>query len=135
MHFKLKQMMNNKKKQAGSFILEAIISVLIFSIGILGLVAVAGQATNQVSQAKFRSDAGFLANDLIGQMLVSPTAPASFSFTDWEDLVEASLPNGVGSAEIDTTEPGNRLNIDIEWYDSKTASTHHHVVSTDVSRN
>jgi type IV pilus assembly protein PilV len=59
------------RSQAGVMLLEALIAILIFSIGILGIVALQGTAVKLVADAKYRSDAGQLANDLIGQMWVN----------------------------------------------------------------
>lgn len=53
-------------KQRGSVLLEALISILIFSIGILGLVGMQGAAINSTSDARYRSTAGFLVDRMIG---------------------------------------------------------------------
>jgi len=59
-------MKRNKTLQTGSVLLEALISILIFSIGILALVGMQATAINGVSDAKYRSTAGFLANQMVG---------------------------------------------------------------------
>lgn len=53
-------------KQRGSVLLEALISILIFSIGILGLVGMQATAVNSTSDAQYRSSAGFLVEQMIG---------------------------------------------------------------------
>jgi type IV pilus assembly protein PilV len=53
-------------KQTGSVLLEAMIAILIFSIGILAMVGMQASAINNVSDAKYRSTAGFLANQIVG---------------------------------------------------------------------
>ena len=57
-----------RKKQRGSMLLEALIAILIFSMGILALMGMQVTAINTVSESKHRSDAGFLANRIIGQI-------------------------------------------------------------------
>ena len=47
-------------------ILEAMIAILIFSMGILALVGMQATAINTASDAKYRSTAGFLADQMIG---------------------------------------------------------------------
>jgi type IV pilus assembly protein PilV len=101
--------------QAGSMLLEALIAVLIFSMGILAIVGMQGSAVRATSDAKYRSDASMLANMLIGQMSVSfnralptPTpAPATVlqanfqggsgtngaAYTAWLANVVATLPS------------------------------------------
>lgn len=61
--------LNSKQgKQSGSAILEALIAILIFSVGILALVGMQAAAIGNVSDAKYRADASFLADQIIGQM-------------------------------------------------------------------
>ncbi len=52
-------------------LLEALIAILIFSLGILSLVALQGTSIQLTSDAKYRTDASLLANKLIGQMWAS----------------------------------------------------------------
>jgi len=59
---------NLRKEQRGSMLLEALIAILIFSMGILALMGMQVTAINTVSESKYRSDAGFLANRIIGQI-------------------------------------------------------------------
>lgn len=54
--------------QGGSVILEAMIAILIFSMGILALMGMQVAAVNAVAESKYRSDASFLANQIIGQI-------------------------------------------------------------------
>lgn len=57
-----------RKEQKGSMLLEALIAILIFSMGILALMGMQATAINTVSESKYRSDAGFLVNRIIGQI-------------------------------------------------------------------
>ena len=57
--------------QSGVMLLEALIAILIFSLGILSLVALQAAAVQLTSDAKYRTDATLLANRLIGQMWTS----------------------------------------------------------------
>ena len=57
-------------------LLEALIAILIFSLGILGIVGMQASAIGASRDAKYRTDAGMLANEVIGQMMVSNRAAA-----------------------------------------------------------
>ena len=57
-----------RKEQRGAMLLEALIAILIFSMGILALMGMQATVINTVSESKYRSDAGFLANRIIGQI-------------------------------------------------------------------
>ncbi len=79
----------NFKAQAGVMLLEALIAILIFSLGILSLVALQGTSIQLTSDAKYRSDASLLANKLIGQMWASggtaTDLKANFASPDGKD--------------------------------------------------
>lgn len=64
---------NTGTSQSGVMLLEALIAILIFSLGILGVVGLQASAISSVHDAKFRTDAGLLANELIGQMWAQHT--------------------------------------------------------------
>jgi type IV pilus assembly protein PilV len=57
-----------RKQQSGVMLLEALIAILIFSLGILGVVGMQASAIAASRDAKYRSDASLLANDLVGLM-------------------------------------------------------------------
>lgn len=52
--------------QAGVMLLEALIAILVFSFGILAIVGLQASAIKSTSDAKFRADAAFLANQILG---------------------------------------------------------------------
>ena len=54
--------------QRGSMLLEALIAILLFSMGILGLMGLQAIALKNTADAKYRTEAAFLANQIIGQM-------------------------------------------------------------------
>ena len=90
-------MMNTRlqKKQKGSILLEALIAILIFSMGILALMGMQATAINTVSESKYRSDAGFLANQIIGQIWADRANLASYA-------CNPCTTTGTGNAETRT---------------------------------
>jgi type IV pilus assembly protein PilV len=54
--------------QAGAYLLEALVGILIFSLGILGIVGLQAASLRNTSDASLRAEAVFAANQLIGQM-------------------------------------------------------------------
>jgi len=70
-----------KKFQQGVMLLEALVGMLIFSIGILGLVGMQAVATKNVANAQFRSEAGFLAGEILSQISVDQKNAASYAST------------------------------------------------------
>ena len=47
------------RRQGGFMLIEALIAILIFSIGILGIVGLQAAAVNQSTDARYRSEAAF----------------------------------------------------------------------------
>lgn len=93
-----------RRPQAGVMLLEVLIALLIFSLGVLGLVGLQASAVKQSSQAKYRADATLLANDLLGQMWIggrdfntlninfSSAGEGGAKYNAWKARVMAALP-------------------------------------------
>jgi len=60
--------MQTKRTQGGAYLLEALIGILIFSFGILGIVGLQAQAIRFTNDSEFRAEAVYLANALISKM-------------------------------------------------------------------
>ncbi|RVT86346.1 type IV pilus modification protein PilV [Inhella crocodyli] len=89
--------------QQGFMLLEVLVAILIFAVGILGLVGLQANAVQQSGMAKARADASLLANELVGQMWSGPrdfaTLQAQFDsdnagagYAAWRARVAATLP-------------------------------------------
>jgi type IV pilus assembly protein PilV len=79
--------------QSGSFIIEALVSLIIFAIAIVGMVALVGQGLNQVGQSKARNDASFLAGELIADMWITATA----NIVAWNTRLNAAIPGATAN--------------------------------------
>ena len=55
-------------QQRGFFLVEAMVAILIFALGILGLVAMGGTAVSSQSDAQYRTEASSLADAIAGQI-------------------------------------------------------------------
>ena len=60
--------MRANRHQSGVMLIEALIGILIFSIGILALLGMQGAAIKNTNDARYRSEAAFLAQQIVGQM-------------------------------------------------------------------
>lgn len=104
------------RKQQGSMLLEALISILIFSMGILAVIGLQANSIKMSSDAKYRSDASMLANQYVALMWTDVAAavvpantpfsntqfnpyasPAGVNFISWLSNVQASLPNATAT--------------------------------------
>jgi type IV pilus assembly protein PilV len=131
--------MNAGVKQRGAALLEALIGILLFSIGILGLVAMQAVAIKQMADAKYRSDASFLANRIIGQMWGNRTNLASYNYNgsgtppaaiaSWVTDVQNTLPGATPTTNLPVVQvAGNQVTISIFWQ-APSATTSHNYVS------
>jgi type IV pilus assembly protein PilV len=89
-----------RKKQKGSMLLEALIAILIFSMGILALMGMQATAINTVSESKYRSDAGFLANRIIGQIWADRANLASYACNPCTTAGTGNVDTRAWAAEI-----------------------------------
>lgn len=56
------------RAQSGVMLIEALIALLIFSLGVLGIVGLHSTASKVSGDARYRSEAALMANELIGKM-------------------------------------------------------------------
>lgn len=64
-------------RQRGFSLIEVLVSVLVFSLGVLALVNLQAASVRLSTDAKYRADAAFLADQLFARMLISPPANAA----------------------------------------------------------
>ncbi len=103
------------RPQHGSFLLEALIAILIVSLGILGLIGLQTRAMQDTDESQYRSEAAFLANDVIGRMWASnqttleaqfeTNATAGTAYDDFKKLVVARLPGATADPPEITVTP------------------------------
>ena len=118
--------------QRGSFIIESLISIVIFAVGLISMIGLATQALNQVTQTKARNDASYLAGELVGEMWVSASAPNAFNTAAWSARVASTLPSGLATVTV----TGTQVDISITWADPKNEGVRHqYQTSTQISRN
>ena len=119
--------MKATNKQTGVMLLEALIGILIFSIGILALIGMQATAIKNTPDARYRSEAAFLANQVIGQMWVDRPNLARYDndwgsyapSDEWRNTVQSTLPgidiaNNVLVPEIQVG-AGNEVTVTIRW--------------------
>jgi type IV pilus assembly protein PilV len=93
----------------GFMLIEAMIALLIFAFGVLGVVGLQASMTKAQTQSKFRADAALLAQQLIGAMWSDSSNLASYATascggyarcTQWASRVAAALPNGAAAVDL-----------------------------------
>lgn len=119
----------------GAMLIEVLVAILIFSIGVLALVGLQAQMTHAQSSAKSRADATYLANELIGVMWSDTANLGSYDACDgyarcseWQAKVANSLPKGAGSIDVVDATTGE-VTITVRWT-SPSDGDHQYVTTT-----
>lgn len=123
--------------QGGFLLIEALISILIFSMGVIALIGLQAMAINNTLHGKYRTEASYLVNSLVGQMMVDQTnvasyadgANASANRTAWNTEVAAALPNGTSSVTITG---GTAVTVVVSWRNSDEAQLHNYTALAQV---
>jgi type IV pilus assembly protein PilV len=103
---------NAMKGQRGLMMLEVLIALLIFTVGVLGMVKMQAVSTANSVNSEDRATAALLANDLIAELWAAKSAAKPGDFTSWNNRVGKLLPSGDGSA---STFVGTTATIVITW--------------------
>jgi type IV pilus assembly protein PilV len=117
------------KNQRGVMLIEALLGMLIFSLGILAIMGLQAFSIKNTIEAKYRTEASFLANQIIAEMWtecgLNCTTLSSFDTTSganpkmivWQATVAARLPGvTVGAANSPTiVVAGNTATVTIFW--------------------
>ena len=91
--------------------------ILIFSIGVIALMGLQAASIKNVADSKYRADASFLANQLIGQMWTDIPNLNQYATTglaarqEWDTVVKATLPNASTTVAV----AGIVATITIKW--------------------
>jgi type IV pilus assembly protein PilV len=124
-----------RKAQEGVVLLEALVSILIFTLGIIALMGMQTASIQQVAQSKYRTDASYLANQLIGRMWMDQTNLANYASagdtrrTSWDTAVLATLPQGAGTVAVN----GRIVTVTVTWQQPSETSSHRFVAVATIN--
>lgn len=125
-----------QKKQAGASMLELLVSLLIFSFGMLGLAGLQIRSLSMSQSSLYRSQATALTDDILDRMRadrdnalagnwntalttasgsVSGTALFNTDMKDWKATVESQLPDGKASVNMGS----GTVTVVLQWDDSR----------------
>ncbi len=93
---------SSRRHSGGFTMIEVLVALLVFSLGVLGLVAIQATATRMAGDARDRAVATFLADQLIARMLIADPATAN-SFAHHPTGTTACNPSGAASTNATVT--------------------------------
>jgi type IV pilus assembly protein PilV len=124
--------------QKGVMLIEALIGLLIFMLGILALIGMQGIAMQYTIDAKYRSEASFLANQIIGTMWVDranlgaydTSGSGTTARTAWISSVQETLPGATGANAPSIAVVGRQTTVTVSWQrPGDTAPSRHQAVA------
>lgn len=145
--------------QQGSTLLEALVAILIFSMGVLALVALQAVSIKNSIDAKYRADASYLANQIVAQMWVdrgnidlyqhyatgavcapfTGSASTNANVTGWVTQVVSLLPGAAtNKTQIQVTPFGvtttaKQVKVTVCWQGPQEASAHNFVLTAQIN--
>jgi len=121
--------------QSGVMLIEALVAILLFTLGIIAVMGLQANSILQVSQAKYRTDASYLANQVISDMWVDQgnianyTTAGSAQRAAWDDQVARSLPAGSGTI----ARAGTVITVTVNWKQPEDVVTHKYVAIANIN--
>ena len=114
--------------QRGGSLIEALITVLIFSVGILGIVGLEAAKIKDTSDAKYRLDSSFIAQQRVGEMWADPNNLAAYveSNTDISGL----LPSGTRTT---TLPAAGQVRVVVTWQQPGSSDTHLYTLNASIT--
>jgi type IV pilus assembly protein PilV len=107
-------------RRRGLTLIEVLVSTMIFSFGILGLLGMHARAMATFSDAKYRTDAALLAESLLSEIWVNRANVATYAYAGgtgnatiapWVAEVKLALPNAAPIVAVN----GNAVRVTISW--------------------
>ncbi|MBO9514400.1 MAG: pilus assembly protein PilV [Variovorax sp.] len=122
----------------GFVLLEALVALMIFAFGILGIIGLQAAMTKTQTNAKFRADASYMAQQLIGTMWTDVTNLSSYQTSscagyarcaDWAGQLSEKLPSPGYAVTVDAAT--GEVTININW-SAPNEEQHNYVATTQI---
>jgi type IV pilus assembly protein PilV len=144
-----------RRQQAGSALIEALVSILVFSIGVLSLISLQAVSIKNSADAKYRSDASLLAKQIVAQMWLDRTnldnyahhpagttcafsgsASSAAQVTTWNTQVAGALPGASAAKtqiQVNTVDGTKQVKVTICWKAPQETTTHNFAMSARIN--
>ena len=123
------------KVQSGVTLIECLVAILIFSLGILGMIGLQAAAIRNTMEADYRVKASYLANQIIATMWADRTNLANYDTTSgganaklvaWKGLVSTTLPDASATSANPPTISvvGTQVDVTVNWQKAGESTPH-----------
>lgn len=144
----MKPISSRRSKQDGGFLLESLIAILLFSIGILGMVGLLGASTRATNDARYRSEAAYIANGMAADMWSLSAAQLDTEFgtggtklAAWQTKAASLLPSAdTNPPTVDLSQPGLSLQsrtvvVTVFWQLPGSTELHSYLLTAQIGKN
>jgi type IV pilus assembly protein PilV len=115
--------------QQGVVIIEVLVAILVFSVGVLAIVGLQATMIKSTAEAKYRADASYIAQSRIGQIWADPANAASYVETNTD--ISTMLPSGTRT--VTQVAPG-LFTITVTWQQpGPNAATHNFMTTASIT--
>jgi type IV pilus assembly protein PilV len=140
-----------KHYQSGGGLVEGLMSLVVLSVGILGLIGMQATLIQDSSESRVRMQAGFFATSVLGMAAANPqnvgcfivnsaqsaacTSPdAQTQALGWLDQVISALPGATGvPPQVAYDNANGQLTVTLRWQMRGDTVVHNYVAATQVS--
>jgi type IV pilus assembly protein PilV len=140
-----------RRYQHGGGLIEGLVSLVILSVGLLGMAGMQGTLIQESSESRTRMQAGFLASSILGMAAANPenvgcfivnsaqsvacTSPdAQVQGTTWTGQVNSALPGSATVPPIVAYDAASgQLTVTLRWQMRGDATVHNFIAATQVS--
>lgn len=135
----MRRHMRRMSAQQGMTLIEVLVTLLLVSVGLLGVAALQLATLKNNQEAYVRSQASVLAGDILDRIRANSnafradeyttdwnatgsgtTTPAGRDLTAWQEAINATLPGGADDAAGKIERNGNIVTITIRWAERTT---------------
>ncbi len=106
-----------RRRQQGTTLIEIVISILLLSLGLLGLVGLHARTLQSTDDAEYRGSAALAANELTTAMWDSfshtNNTAVQAAWTAWQSVASRALPSG--NYTVGTPNTNGAVVITISW--------------------
>jgi type IV pilus assembly protein PilV len=140
-----------KQFQSGAGLVEGLTSLVVLSVGILGLIGMQATLIQDSTESRVRMQAGFFATSVLGMAAANPqnvgcfivnsaqAAPCTSSdaqtqASGWLDQVMSTLPGATGvPPQVAYDNASGQLTVTLRWQMKGESVVHNYVSTTQVS--
>jgi type IV pilus assembly protein PilV len=140
-----------KRYQGGGGLIEGLMSLVVLSVGILGLIGMQATLIQENSESRVRMQAGFFATSVLGMAAANPenvgcfivnsaqsvacaSADAQGQAAGWLDQVMNALPGAAGvPPQVAYDTASGQLTVTLRWQMRGDNMVHNYVSATQVS--